>query len=289
MAIVPLPSTPRARVPPRLSRDRRRRYSPIVSLPVLPLVPSRDSSRPVPTLAHGSRHGAAVGRSRGRRGSYRSRAGAVKLSATLVVARARCAPSDDDDDEDGEEDGDERLPPRVARAESFARPEALPASAIRHPRSDVIHPRARARARERRAGHPRSTRRPSSIVRRRRDASREREEKTGARRVPRSLSSRVRSFARARATMWRATTRARRRVSSKSAGPVASLHFFIRARGYRVEACVKSMYVCEWFDTAPKKEKNDADVRFMFSEIGPGRGVLFWGRGGPIDGLVGDS
>jgi hypothetical protein len=37
--------------------------------------------------------------------------------------------------------------------------------------------------------------------------------------------------------------------------PVASLHFFIRARGYRVEACVKTMYVCEWFDTVKKRKK----------------------------------
>ena len=53
----------------------------------------------------------------------------------------------------------------------------------------------------------------------------------------------------------RGNDRARRRVSSRRSRPVASLHFFIRARGYRVEACVKTMYVCEWFDTVKKRKK----------------------------------
>ena len=141
---------------------------------------------------------------------------------------------------------------RASPAPSRSRAARRPRASFPHP--NVIHPRA-ARARGNDARDIHSTRRPSSVVRRRRDASREREEKNG-RSSRTSLAGLARSLVRSRARDDVARNdRARRRVSSKSARPVASLHFFIRARGYRVEACVKSMYVCEWFDTVKKRKK----------------------------------
>ena len=215
MAIVPLPSTPRARVPLPLSRDRRDVILPSFPSPFSPSVPSRDSSRPVPTL---HRHLDTVPRSVGRAGdadaiSRRRR----KAPASVVVARAVRTERRRRRREDGEEDGDERLPPRVARAESFARP--------RRPRASFPHrchpPAARARGTTRGTSIRRVVRRPSSVVVETRRESVKK--KTGARRVPRSLSSRVRSFARARATMWRATTA--RGAACRRSRPGPSLRF----------------------------------------------------------------
>ena len=138
---------------------------------------------------------------------------------------------------------------RASPAPSRSRARRRVRASFPHP--NVIH-RARIRGNDARDIHSTRARRPSSVVV---EARRERErKKTGARRVPRSLDSRVRSFARARATMCGATTALGARFVSSSR-PVASLHFFIRARGYRVEACVKTMYVCEWFDTVKKRKK----------------------------------
>ena len=267
MAIVPLPSTPRARVPPALARSTTTLFShrfPPRSPPRSPRAIPHDPSRPFIVISTRCR-----GRSR-RVTRMRSRAGAVKRPRASS-SRARCAPSDDDDDERGRRGGRRReTPPRVARAGSFARPGRPRASS--HIR--IIHPR-RARARGR-AGHhfdassvvhrPSSSRRVASV-----------KKKTGARRVPRSLSSRVRSFARARATMWRATTA--RGAACRRSRPGPSLRFiFIRARGYRVEACVKSMYVCEWFDTV--KRKKTMPTSGLCSVRSVRGGGLFWGRGG---------
>ena len=155
-------SSPSRRRLARASRSRARAIDDDVILPSFPSpfspsVPSRDSSRPVPTL---HRHLDTVPRSVGRAGdadaiSRRRR----KAPAGVVVARGAHRATTTTTREDGEEDVDERLPPRVARAESFARREA-PSRVI--PTSEC-HPPARARARERRAGHPFDA---SSVVRR---------------------------------------------------------------------------------------------------------------------------
>jgi hypothetical protein len=82
--------------------------------------------------------------------------------------------------------------------------------------------RARARAGTTRGTSIRRVvRRPSSVVVETRRESVKK--KTGARRVPRSLDSRVRSFARARATMWRATTA--RGAAFRRSRPGPSLRF----------------------------------------------------------------
>ena len=248
MAIVPLPSTPRARVPLPLSRERRRRYSPIVSSPFSPRSLARFlTTRPDPSSS--SRHGAAVGRSRGDADVIPRRR---RISARVVVARAVRTERRRRRRERTARRTATRDSHRASPAPSRSRVPRRPRASFPHP--NVIHPpRARARGNDARDIH--STRRPSSIVRRRRDASREREEKNG-RSSRTSLAELARSLVRSRARDDVARNdRARRRVSSKSAGPVASLHFFIRARGYRVEACVKSMYVCEWFDTVKKRKK----------------------------------
>ena len=214
-------SSPSRRRLARASRSRARAIDDDVILPSFPSpfspsVPSRDSSRPVPTL---HRHLDTVPRSVGRAGdadaiSRRRR----KAPAGVVVARGAHRATTRTRREDGEEDVDERLPPRVPRAESFARREA-PSRVI--PTSEC-HPPARARAGTTRGTSIRRVvRRPSSVVVETRRESVKK--KTGARRVPRSLSSRVRSFARARATMWRATTA--RGAACRRSRPGPSLRF----------------------------------------------------------------
>jgi hypothetical protein len=249
-------SSPSRRRLARASRSRARAIDDDVILPSFPSpfspsVPSRDSSRPVPTL---HRHLDTVPRSVGRAGdadaiSRRRR----KAPAGVVVARAVRTERRRRRRERTARRTSTRDSHRASPAPSRSRAARRPRASFPHP--NVIHPRARARGNDARDIH--STRRPSSVVRRRRDASREREEKNG-RSARTSLAELARSLVRSRARDDVARNdRARRRVSStsKSAGPVASLHFFIRARGYRVEACVKSMYVCEWFDTVKKRKK----------------------------------
>ena len=188
------------------------------------------------------------GRSVARVTRMRSRAGAVKRprasSSRAVRTERRRGRGERTTRRTSTRDSHRASPaPRRSRARRRVR------ASFPHP--NVIH-RARIRGNDARDIHSTRARRPSSVVV---EARRERErKKTGARRVPRSLDSRVRSFARARATMCGATTALGARFVSSSR-PVASLHFFIRARGYRVEACVKTMYVCEWFDTVKKRKK----------------------------------
>ena len=170
VAIVPLPSTPRARVPLPRPRDRRRRYSPIVfpprSPPPSPRAIPHDPSRPfivISTRCRGRsvarvtrdaisrrRRKAPAGRRRRARGAHR---------ATTTTTR-----------EDGEEDVDERLPPRViptserhpparrARARhSHIRTSSTRAARARAslPHPNVSHPRgARARVERREKIHP---------------------------------------------------------------------------------------------------------------------------------------
>ena len=239
----------RARPAPALARSTTTLFShrfPPRSPPRSPRAIPHDPSRPFIVISTRCR-----GRSVARVTRMRSRAGAVKRPRASS-SRARCAPSDDDDDERGRRGGRRRETPTARRPRRVVRASRGALARHSHIRMSSTRP-ARARGNDARDIH--STRRPSSIVRRRRDASREREEKNG-RSSRTSLAELARSLVRSRARDDVARNdRARRRVSSKSAGPVASLHFFIRARGYRVEACVKSMYVCEWFDTVKKRKK----------------------------------
>ncbi len=188
-------SSPSRRRLARASVSRARAIDDDVILPSFPSpfsssFPSRAPSRRVPTP---HRHLDTVPRSVGRAGdadaiSRRRR----KAPAGVVVARGAHRATTRTRREDDEEDVDERLPPRVARAESFARP----SSRSRVISTSECHP-PRAHTRERRAGHPFDAR-ASSVVRRRRGASRERKEKNG-RSSRTSLAGLARSLVRSRA------------------------------------------------------------------------------------------
>ena len=216
-----LRSSPSRRRLARASVSRARAIDDDVILPSFPSpfspsVPSRDSSRPVPTL---HRHLDTVPRSVGRAGdadaiSRRRR----KAPAGVVVARGAHRATTQTRREDGEEDvGREtptaRRPRRVVRAPRGAH--------ARHFHIRMSSTRARGRGNDARDIHSTRARRPSSVVV---ETRRERvQKKTGARRVPRALDSRVRSFARARATMWRATTA--RGAAFRRSRPGPSLRF----------------------------------------------------------------
>ena len=240
----------RARPAPALARSTTTLFShrfPPRSPPRSPRAIPHDPSRPFIVISTRCR-----GRSVARVTRMRSRAGAVKRPRASS-SRARCAPSDDDDDERGRRGGRRRETPTARRPRRVVR--ASRGALARHSHIRMSSTRA-ARAR---AGTTRGTsirrvvRRPSSVVV---ETRRESVKKKNGRSSRTSLAELARSLVRSRARDDVARNdRARRRVSSKSAGPVASLHFFIRARGYRVEACVKSMYVCEWFDTVKKRKK----------------------------------
>ena len=246
-------SSPSRRCLARASRSRARAIDDDVILPSFPSpfsspFPSRDSSRRLPTP---HRHLDTVPRSVGRAGDAdaisrrRRKAPAGVVVAVRTERRRRRG-------ERTTRRTSTRDSHRASPAPSRSRAARRPRASFPHP--NVIHPRA-ARARGNDARDIHSTRgssvvRRSSVVETRRESV---EKKTGARRVPRSSDARVRSFARSRATMCGATTA--RGAAFRRRRPVASLHFFIRARGYRVEACVKSMYVCEWFDTVKKRKK----------------------------------
>ena len=136
-------SSPSRRRLARASVSRARAIDDDVILPSFPSpfsssFPSRDSSRRVPTP---HRHLDTVPRSVGRAGdadaiSRRRR----KAPAGVVVARGAHRATTRTRREDGEEGVDERLPPRVARAESFARP----SSRSRVISTSECHPPARA-------------------------------------------------------------------------------------------------------------------------------------------------
>ena len=208
----------RARPAPALARSTTTLFShrfPPRSPPRSPRAIPHDPSRPFIVISTRCR-----GRSVARVTRMRSRAGAVKRPRASS-SRARCAPSDDDDDERGRRGGRRRETPTARRPRRVVR--ASRGALARHSHIRMSSTRA-ARAR---AGTTRGTsirrvvRRPSSVVV---ETCRESvKKKTGARRVPRSLSSRVRSFARARATMWRATTA--RGAACRRSRPGPSLRF----------------------------------------------------------------
>ena len=216
-------SSPSRRRLARASRSRARAIDDDVILPSFPSpfaspFTSRDSSRRVP-IPH--RHLDTVPRSVGRAGdadaiSRRRR----KAPAGVVVAR-RAHVRDDADEERGRRGGRRRETPTARRPapSRFARRETR----ARVISTSECHPPAHTR--ERRAGHPFDARvvvrRPSSSRRVAREYK-----KTGARRVPRSPDSRVRSFARARATMCGATTAREAAVSSASASARRFASFF---------------------------------------------------------------
>ena len=208
----------RARPAPAPARSTTTLFShrfPPRSPPRSPRAIPHDPSRPFIVISTRCR-----GRSVARVTRMRSRAGAVKRPRASS-SRARCAPSDDDDDERGRRGGRRRETPTARRPRRVVR--ASRGALARHSHIRMSSTRA-ARAR---AGTTRGTsirrvvRRPSSVVVETRRESVKK--KTGARRVPRSLSSRVRSFARARATMWRATTA--RGAACRRSRPGPSLRF----------------------------------------------------------------
>ena len=209
----------RARPAPAPARSTTTLFShrfPPRSPPPSPRAIPHDPSRPFIVISTRCR-----GRSVARVTRMRSRAGAVKRPRASS-SRARCAPSDDDDDERGRRGGRRRETPTARRPRRVVR--ASRGALARHSHIRMSSTRARARAGTTRGTSIRRVvRRPSSVVVETRRESVKK--KTGARRVPRSLSSRVRSFARARATMWRATTARGAACRRRRSRPGPSLRF----------------------------------------------------------------